>query len=89
MQISGPATAGASSTPAFTVGLDTSKFVTRIASVQEARALPPGTVVGDAHGGLTFSDHVATILESRSRDGWHEVEVAPGGERWTLIVVDR
>ena len=80
--------AGAARKPAFTLGQDTSNVVTIVASVEDARALPAGTVVGDPHGGLTFSDAVAAALEARSLSGWQEVEVAPG-DRWTIIVLSR
>jgi hypothetical protein len=86
MQILGHATAGAN--PAFRMGLDMSNVVTRVATVKEARALPRGSVVGDLHGGLTFGDSVAAALEARSSGGWQEVRTAPGGECWTVIVVD-
>ena len=68
--------------------VDTSSIVTRIASVKEARALPRGSVVGDLHGGLTFSDGVAAALEARSRSGWQEIHT-PSGETWTIILVDK
>ena len=89
MEILGPMTAaGAARQPAFSLGQDMSVVVTRVASVAEARALPPGSVIGDLHGGLTFSDAVAAVLESRSHTGWQEVEAAPGAF-WTLIVLHR
>jgi crotonobetainyl-CoA:carnitine CoA-transferase CaiB-like acyl-CoA transferase len=62
--------------------------VTTLASVKEARALPPGTVVGDLHGGLTFTDAIAAALEARSTGGWQELQVR-SGEIWTIIVVNR
>ena len=68
-------------------GLDTASIVTRIANVKEARALPPGAVVGDQHGGLTFTDAVAAALEARSSGGWQEVQ-SPQGQTWTLIIVN-
>lgn len=74
---------------AFRVGLDISSVVTHVASIGEARALPRGTVVGDLHGGLTFTDAVAAALESRSRAGWCECESFPDGDHWTIIVLDR
>jgi len=67
---------------------DISAIVTTVPSVIEARALPCGSVVGDLHGGLTFSDPVASILESRSVRGWQEVETG-SSERWTIIVLNR
>lgn len=68
--------------------LDLSSVVTRVVSVNEARALPPGSIVGDHAGGLTFSDAVAEVLESRSCSGWREIEAGPG-EHWTIISLDR
>jgi hypothetical protein len=67
---------------------DASSIVTMVPSVVDAKTLPCGTVVGDLHGGLTFSDAVATVLEDRSVRGWHEVETG-GSERWTVIVINR
>ncbi len=66
--------------------LDASSFVTRCATVEEARALPSGAIVGDLHGGLTFTDDVAAALEARSLGGWQEIEPEPG-RRWTIIVL--
>jgi len=68
--------------------LDTSAIITKVSSVREARALPAGSVVGDPHGGLTFTDAVAGALESRSTSGWQETQ-APSGEIWTIIVLNR
>ncbi len=78
--------AGASQS-AFGVQLDGSSIVTRCVSADEARALAPGTIVGDLHGGLTFTDEVAAVLEARSLGGWQEIEL-PSGERWTLILLN-
>lgn len=61
--------------------------ISKIPSVETARKLPRGSVVGDGHGGVTFTDAVAAILESRSNQGWKEVELA--GKLWTVIVLDR
>ena len=72
---------------AFAIQLDPSSFVTKCASVAEARSLCAGSVVGDRHGGLTFSDDVAAVLESRSYGGWREVEIT-AGERWTVIFIN-
>ncbi len=89
MQILGPATTGVSeSRPAFALGIDTSNIITKVASVKEARALPCGSVIGDLHGGLTFSDAVAAALEGRSIGGWQELRTA-GDETWTVIILDR
>jgi hypothetical protein len=68
--------------------LDTSTIVRKIANVKEARALPTGSIVGDLHGGLTFTDAVAAALEARSAGGWHELQTSTG-ETWTLIIVNR
>jgi hypothetical protein len=54
--------------------------------VEEARALPPGSIIGDRHGGLTFTDDVSAVLESRSLGGWQEIEPV-AGQRWTIIVI--
>jgi len=74
--------------PASALGVDTAAVVTKISSVKEARALPDGVVAGDRHGGLTFSDAVAAVLESRSMGGWREVR-SSAGEVWTIIVLNR
>jgi hypothetical protein len=87
MQIEGQAMSirGAS---ALAPSLDVSSIVQKVCSVKEARALPRGSVVGDLHGGLTFTDAVATALESRSAGGWQELKTAVG-ETWTIIVLNR
>ncbi len=72
----------------FAVAFDAAGIVQKLSCVSEAAALPRGTVVGDRHGGLTFTDAVAAALESRSHGGWQEVET-PGGETWTVIVLNR
>jgi hypothetical protein len=87
MEMSGQ-TPGASGRSAFAPGIDTGRIITKVPSAKEARLLPCGSVVGDLHGGLTFSDQVAAELERRSLGGWREVEVS-SGETWTLIVVNR
>jgi|KBSSwiStaDraftv2_1062776.scaffolds.fasta_scaffold3421537_1 crotonobetainyl-CoA:carnitine CoA-transferase CaiB-like acyl-CoA transferase len=87
MQILGPTQSGANR-PAFALGVDTGSIVTRLTTVQEARALPPGSIVGDLHGGLTFTDAVAAALEGRSAGGWQELQVA-SGEIWTIIILNR
>lgn len=66
-----------------------SDVITLIPNAAEARALPCGSVVGDTHGGVTFSDAVAAVLESRSVRGWYELDPGPGEERWTVIVLNR
>jgi crotonobetainyl-CoA:carnitine CoA-transferase CaiB-like acyl-CoA transferase len=88
MQTLGPATSGSENRPAFGIALDTSSIVCKLGSVKEARALPPGAVVGDLHGGLTFTDAVASALETRSTGGWQEYQ-APSGEIWTIIILNR
>jgi crotonobetainyl-CoA:carnitine CoA-transferase CaiB-like acyl-CoA transferase len=87
MQILGPATLD-ENRPAFALGIDTACIVTKIASVKEARALPQGSIVGDLHGGLTFTDAVAAALEARSTIGWQEHQI-PSGEIWTTIILNR
>jgi hypothetical protein len=61
-------------------------LVTRVLSASEARALPRGTTVGDRHGGCSFIDNVAVVLESRSTRGWMDIGI--GTDRWTVIVID-
>ncbi len=73
---------------AFALGVDCSNIIRRVVSPKEARSLPRGVVVGDQHGGLTFTDAVAAALESRSHAGWQELQTA-SGDTWTVIVVDR
>jgi hypothetical protein len=68
--------------------LDVSSIVVKVSSVKEARALPAGSMVGDRHGGLTFTDAVAAALESRSIGGWQEAP-SSGGEIWTVIILNR
>jgi hypothetical protein len=64
-----------------------SKMITRVTCESEALALPTGTAVGDCWGGRSFTDNVAAVLESRSCEGWREVE--EGQTRWTFIVIER
>jgi hypothetical protein len=73
---------------AFAASMDTASIVTKLPTVKEARALPAGAIVGDLHGGLTFTDQVAAALEARSSGGWREVQT-PSGETWTLIILNR
>ncbi len=68
--------------------VDLSAIITRVASQREARALPVGAVVGDMHGGLTFTDAVSAALETRSLSGWQEIH-SPNGQVWTVIVLNR
>ena len=91
METLGPMTgsgAGAARQPAFALSHDMSLVVKELTSVEAARALPAGSIVGDPHGGLTFNDAIASALESRSLGGWREIEVAPG-TIWTIIVLNR
>ena len=87
MQIIGP-TLSASDVAASARCLDTSSIITKIANPKEARALPSGSIIGDLHGGLSFTDAVAAALETRSQGGWREMH-SPAGETWTVIVLDR
>ena len=87
MQILGPATID-ENRPAFALGIDTGYIVRQVANVKEARALPVGSIVGDLHGGLTFTDAVAAALEARSTSGWQETQTR-SGEIWTTIVISR
>ncbi len=80
MQISGNATG---------MQLDLSAVVTRVQNIAEARLLPPGTVVGDMHGGVTFSDAVASELDRRSHCGWCDVSSGTNERRWTVILINR
>ena len=61
-------------------------IICKVPTVDMAWQLLPGCVVGDCHGGVTFSDAVAAVLESRSRRGWRELQL--GAEKWTLIELD-
>ena len=79
---------GSGGTSGFALGLDTAQIVQKVASVKEAKALPSGVVVGDLHGGLTFTDAVPAVLETRSLSGWQELRMA-SGEVWTVIVLNR
>lgn len=88
MQNLGPARSASEHRPAFGIALDTESIVSKISTVKEARALPPGAIVGDLHGGLTFTDAVAAALEARSSGGWQELQ-APSGQIWTLIILNR
>ncbi len=83
-------TGGSSSTKrlGFAIAFDAAGIVQKVSSTKEAAALPRGAVVGDRHGGLTFTDAVAAALETRSHGGWQEIET-PSGETWTVIVLNR
>jgi crotonobetainyl-CoA:carnitine CoA-transferase CaiB-like acyl-CoA transferase len=78
---------GSANRPAAALEFDASSIVVKISSTTEARALPCGSIVGDLHGGLTFTDAVAAVLESRSNGGWKEV--IAGSATWTVIRLDR
>ena len=69
--------------------IDLSVVVTRVQSPAEARSLPRGTVVGDTHGGVTFSDMVAAELEKRSFVGWRDVRDGASRHSWTIIILNR
>ncbi len=89
MQILGPTGAGSSvGQPGFALGIDTAGIIQKVGSVKEAKCLPAGSIVGDLHGGLTFTDAIAAALESRSFGGWQEVQTS-SGETWTLILLNR
>ncbi len=72
----------------FAIGLDTAMIVQKVANVKEAKTLARGCVVGDQHGGLTFTDAVAAALEARSIAGWQEIQTG-SGETWTIILLNR
>lgn len=64
-------------------------IVSFVRTPAQARALPKGTLVGDEHGGLTFSSAVARVLEQRSTLGWTEYPPGSREPAWTLIYLDR
>lgn len=69
---------------------DIRRVVTRVHSTAEAIALPRGAVVGDLHGGVTFSDAVANVLERRSHTGWLQMKASGlQNTNWTVIVLNR
>ncbi|MBV8906756.1 MAG: hypothetical protein JOZ22_24200, partial [Acidobacteriia bacterium] len=72
MQIESQGMSGFQTGSALALSLDSSSIIQKVCSAKEARALPRGSVIGDLHGGLTFTDAVATVLESRSAGGWQE-----------------
>ena len=88
MQMEHYSTSGPVSGSAVGVSIDTSCIVQQVGNVKEARALPRGSIIGDIHGGLTFTDAVAAALESRSAGGWQELRTH-SGETWTIIVLSR
>ena len=69
------------------MAVDLSQVVSELSSVKAARDLPAGSIVGDLHGGLTFTDAIAAALESRSTTGWREVRTSDC-ETWTIIILD-
>ena len=81
-------TAGAIAAQQVTMADGISPIIRTVLTPEEARSLPRGTVVGDVHGGLTFTDAVAAVLESRSQRGWYEAQ-GSDGNRWTVIVLNR
>jgi hypothetical protein len=88
MQTPGPVTSVSTGGSAFALRLDATSIIQKVISVKEARALPRGSVIGDLHGGLTFTDAVANALEVRSAGGWQEWKSAEG-EMWTVILLNR
>jgi len=88
MQILGRTTGVSENLQAAGLVIDKSTIITHLASVKEARALPCGSIVGDLHGGLTFTDAVAAALEARSAEGWREMHLGES-EAWTIIRLDR
>jgi hypothetical protein len=88
MESSGVTVRGAAMQGATSAVFDISTVITQVGTVDEARALPKGALIGDIHGGLTFSDPVAYALEKRSCRGWFEM-VGPDGSRWTVIRLNR
>jgi predicted Zn-dependent protease len=88
MQLQGYSTGGSEGRGAFALSVDLSQIIEKVGTVKEARALPRGSVIGDMHGGLTFTDAVAAALEARSAYGWQEVR-SSSGDTWTIIVIDR
>lgn len=72
-----------------TYALDYNRVITAVRNVDEARALPPGSLVGDSRGGVTFSDAVACVLEQRSACGWTDVRTPDAAAHWTVIYLNR
>jgi len=88
MQIQGQNPSSSAAQPATALGVDTSCIIQKVTSIKDARALAAGSMVGDLHGGLTFTDAVAAALEARSSGGWQEMRTRDG-QIWTVIVLDR
>jgi len=88
MQSLGSANSGTSVNRAFGLAIDIESVVTKLSTVKDAHELPPGSVVGDLHGGLTFTDAVAAALEARSGGGWQEIQTS-SGDIWTIIILNR
>ncbi len=57
--------------------------ITNIPDVTSAKTLPSGILVGDTCGGRTFSDNIAAVLESRSHEGWRDIDIED--THWTVI----
>ena len=68
---------------------DLQNVVTRVLSPADVGALPRGALVGDSHGGVTFTDAVARELEKRSTTGWLSLKAAEAQKPWTVIVLNR
>ncbi|HWB83629.1 MAG TPA: hypothetical protein VG675_05790 [Bryobacteraceae bacterium] len=88
MLLLGYRTGSAPGGSAFAAEIETPRIISRVDNVKAARTLPVGSVVGDLHGGLTFSEAVAAALEFRSSGGWQQVRT-PEGEIWTVVLLDR
>jgi hypothetical protein len=88
MQIPGQSPSVSSGGSAFALSVEATSIIQKVCNVKEARALPRGSVIGDLHGGLTFTDAVANALEGRSAGGWQEWR-STEGETWTIIVLNR
>jgi len=85
--MSTPAAGTSGNLPNAGLAVDLSQVVSELASVKAAWDLPVGSIVGDLHGGLTFTDAIAAALESRSSTGWREVRTSEC-ETWTVIFLD-
>jgi hypothetical protein len=88
MELTGKTATGTALHGAASASVDMPGVITRVLTIDEARTLPKGALIGDTHGGLTFSDAVAYALEKRSHRGWFEA-MAPDGTRWTVIRLNR
>jgi hypothetical protein len=88
MQIHAESTSVSSKGSAFALSLDAASIIQKVTTVREAWSLPPGAIIGDLHGGLTFTDVVANALETRSSGGWQEWKSIDGAT-WTIIILNR